>query len=318
MTTSVLDQHIDAVRRFNRFYTQQIGVLTDSYLDSPFSLTEARVIYELAHHDATTATQLSNDLGLDPGYLSRMLRQFSKQDLVEKQQSPNDGRQSLLRLTDQGKAAFAALNARSHNDFVQMLSALAPVARQRLVDAMLTIQQLLNTRGTSQPAFKLRAPRPGDMGWVVARHGALYAEEYGWDMSFEALVAGIVGEFVQQYDPERERCWIAEIDGRPVGSIFLVKKTATIAKLRLLLVEPSARGYGIGRRLIDECIAFAQQAGYTTLTLWTNSILVAARRLYEQTGFVLVDAAQHHSFGHDLIGETWEVSLTTAPLSERH
>lgn len=309
MTTITLAQHVEAVRRFNRFYTKQIGVLTDGYLSTPFSLTEARVIYELAHQETTTATELGNELGLDAGYLSRILRNFTKQGLIDKQPSPNDGRQSLVRLTEQGQAAFATLNARSHADFEIMLGKLSTEEQRRLVEAMRTIEQLLSDQLVHQVPYILRPHQPGDMGWVVHRHGVLYAQEYGWDEQFEALVATIVAEFIQRYDPKRERCWLAEMNGEVVGSVFLVKKSDSVAKLRLLLVEPNARGFGIGTRLIDECIRFARLAGYATITLWTNSVLIAARRLYEHAGFSLVQAEPHHSFGHDLIGETWELDV---------
>lgn len=309
MTTPTLAQHIETVRRFNRFYTRHIGVLTDGYLDTPFSLTEARVIYELAHLETTTATELSNELGLDAGYLSRILRNFKKQGLVAKQTSPTDGRQSILRLTDQGQAAFATLNARSHADFEIMLGALLPEEQHRLVKAMQIIEHLLGEQPTHPMPYILRPQQPGDMGWVIHRHTVLYAQEYGWDEQFEVLVAGVVAEIIQHFDPKRERVWIAEMNGEIVGSVFLVKKTDTVAKLRLLLIEPKARGFGIGTRLIDECIRFARRAGYTEITLWTNSILTVARRLYEKAGFHLVDAEPHHSFGHDLIGETWELDL---------
>ncbi len=309
MATSTIAQRLEAIRRFNRFYTQQIGVLTEGYLESSFSLTEARVIYELAHHETTTATELGNELGLDAGYLSRILRNFKNHGLIDKQPSPRDGRQSLLRLTEQGQAAFAKLNARSHADIETMLSRLSAEDQHRLVEAMLTIERLLGVQPEQKVPYILRPHQPGDMGWVVHRHGVLYAQEYGWDEQFEALVASIVAEFIQNYDPKRERCWIAEMNGEIVGSVFLVKKSDTVAKLRLLLVEPKARGFGIGRRLVDECIRFARQTGYKTIALWTNSVLLAARHIYEQAGFRLVHEEPHHSFGQDLIGETWELNL---------
>lgn len=309
MTTPTLAQHIEAVRRFNRFYTKQIGVLTDGYLNTPFSLTEARVMYELAQHETSTATQLRNELGLDAGYLSRILRQFTKQGFIDRQPSASDGRQSILHLTEQGQTAFATLNARSRADFERMLGVLAPEEQRRLVKAMQTIEDLLGAQAEHPMPYMLRPQQPGDMGWVVHRHAVLYTQEYGWDAQFEALVAGIVAAFIQHYDPKRERCWMAEMDGEIVGSVFLVQKSDTVAKLRLLLVEPKARGLGIGTRLIDECIRFARFAGYTTITLWTNSVLTAARRLYEQAGFHLVATEPHHSFGHDLVGETWELAV---------
>ncbi|HEY3364858.1 MAG TPA: helix-turn-helix domain-containing GNAT family N-acetyltransferase [Symbiobacteriaceae bacterium] len=301
--------HIESVRRFNRFYTQQIGVLNDGLLKSPFSLTEGRVIYELAHHEKTTATELGNELGLDAGYLSRILRGFIKSGLVDKQPSETDGRQSVLWLTEQGQSEFALLNARSHHEIDAMLNRLSTADQNRLTEAMHTIEGLLGARPEHKVPYLLRSHQPGDMGWVVHRHGVLYAEEYGWDEQFEALVAGIVSEFIQHYDPKRERCWIAEREGENVGSVFLVKKSETTAKLRLLLVDPKARGLGIGKRLVDECIRFARQAGYREMTLWTNSVLVAARHIYTEAGFRLVQSEPHHSFGHDLISETWELTL---------
>src|SRR5512135_429384 len=309
MAQANLTRRVAAVRRFNRFYTRQIGVLTDQYLDSPFSLTPARVLYELAHHEQTTATVLSGELGLDAGYLSRILRDFKKRGLVAKQPSATDGRQSLLRLTEKGRNAFAAINARSAGDIGAMLDRLSGEDQNRLVEAMSTIEGLLGAPPEQKVPYILRPHQPGDMGWVVHRHGVLYAEEYGWDEQFEALTAEIVAKFIQHYDPLRERCWIAEKDGENVGSVFLVKKSRTVAKLRLLLVEPKARGLGIGTRLVEECVRFARQAGYRKIMLWTNSLLVAARHIYRQAGFELVDSNPHHSFGHDLVGETWELGL---------
>jgi DNA-binding MarR family transcriptional regulator/GNAT superfamily N-acetyltransferase len=309
MAKADLSQRIGAVRRFNRFYTKQIGLLNEGLLRSPFSLTEARVIYELAHHEKTTATELANELGLDAGYLSRILRGFKKQGLIEKQSSETDGRQSLLWLAEQGQEAFATLNARSHNEIEAMLNALSPEAQNRLVEAMHTVEGLLGAQPEQKVPYILRPPQPGDMGWVVQRHGVLYAEEYGWDEQFEALVADIVAKFIQNYDPKRERCWIAEREGENTGSVFLVKQSDTVAKLRLLLVEPDARGLGIGSRLVNECIRFARQAGYSQITLWTQSVLLAARHIYEKAGFQLVQQGPHHSFGHDLVEETWELVL---------
>jgi DNA-binding MarR family transcriptional regulator/GNAT superfamily N-acetyltransferase len=309
MAKADLSQRIGAVRRFNRFYTKQIGLLNEGLLRSPFSLTEARVIYELAHHEKTTATELANELGLDAGYLSRILRGFKKQGLIEKQPSETDGRQSLLWLAEQGQEAFATLNARSHNEIEAMLNALSPEAQNRLVEAMHTVEGLLGAQPEQKVPYILRPPQPGDMGWVVQRHGVLYAEEYGWDEQFEALVADIVAKFIQNYDPKRERCWIAEREGENTGSVFLVKQSDTVAKLRLLLVEPDARGLGIGSRLVNECIRFARQAGYSQITLWTQSVLLAARHIYEKAGFQLVQQGPHHSFGHDLVEETWELVL---------
>lgn len=309
MANSTLDQRIDEVRRFNRFYTRQIGVLREGLLDSPFSLTEARVLYELAQRKTSTATELSNELGLDPGYLSRILRSFGKQGLLQKQPSPTDGRQSVLTLTEQGDVAFDLINTRSHHEIGTLLAWLADEEQERLVKAMQTITTLLSDPPERRVPYLLRPHQPGDMGWVVQRHGALYATEYGWNEQFEALVARIVAGFIDHFDPQHERCWIAERDGENAGSVFLVKQSDAIAKLRLLLVEPKARGLGIGSRLVEECIRFARQAGYAKITLWTNSVLVAARHIYERAGFSLVHAEPHHSFGHDLVGETWELTF---------
>ncbi len=309
MTHSGLAQRVTAVRGFNRFYTQQIGLLTEEYLKTPFSLTEARVVYELARHEKTTATLLRKELGLDAGYLSRILRHFKKQGLIDTSPSATDRRQSVLRLTGAGRAAFEALNAHSQRDIEAMLRRLRAEDQNRLVSAMRTIERLLDPGPPPAAPYLLRPHRPGDMGWVVQRHGALYAEEYGWDEHFEALVADITARFIQRFDPRRERCWIAERDGENVGSVFLVKKTGRTAKLRLLLVEPSARGSGIGTRLVAECLRFARQAGYRKITLWTNSVLVSARRIYESQGFRMTGSDPHRSFGHDLVAETWERDL---------
>jgi DNA-binding MarR family transcriptional regulator/GNAT superfamily N-acetyltransferase len=303
------DQCVAAVRRFNRLYTQKIGVLHPGLLGSPFSLTEARVLYELAHHDKPTATYLSEELGLDAGYLSRILGGFAKRGLIHRTPSDADGRQSLLSLTKDGQAAFASLNARSREGIGAMLHHLSEAEQSRLIQAMSSIETLLGARREDKTPYILRQHQPGDLGWVVHRHGALYAQEYGWDEQFEALVAQIAAKFLQHYDPKRERCWIAEKDGQIVGSVFLVKQSTSAAQLRLLLVEPRARGLGIGSRLVDECVRFARQAGYRKVILWTNSVLRSARRLYERAGFRLVRKERHHSFGHHLIGETWELRL---------
>jgi DNA-binding MarR family transcriptional regulator/N-acetylglutamate synthase-like GNAT family acetyltransferase len=309
MVDTEMDQRIAAVRHFNRFYTQQIGVLQEGYLESPFSLAEVRVLYELAEREQPTASELARDLGLDGGYLSRILRGFAKRGLIDRKPSEVDGRRSLLSLTEQGKAVFAPLHARSHDQIGAMLGRLPVEEQNRLVEAMGTIEGLLGARPEPRVPYLLRPHRPGDMGWVVHRHGVLYAQEYGWDEQFEALVAGIVAKFLEHFDPKLERCWIAERDGEIVGSVFLVKQSETVAKLRLLLVEPKARGLGIGTRLVDECILFARSVGYRKIVLWTNSVLVAARKIYARAGFRLVEEEPHHSFGHDLVGETWELEL---------
>lgn len=300
---------IEAMRRFNRFYTKQIGLLHEGLLHSPFSLSEARVIYELAHHDEVTATELCQSLGLDPGYLSRMVRKFKKQGLVDSRRSASDGRQTLLTLNAAGKREFAVINSRSRQEIGEMFAALTSTDQSRLIAAMATIEEILRAKPEQRVPYLLRPHQPGDMGWVVHRHAVLYANEYGWNEEFEGLVAEIVAHFIQNFDPTAESCWMAEMDGQIVGSVFVVKQSAEVAKLRLLLVEPHARGLGIGARLVDECIRFARQKGYKRLVLWTNSNLVGARRIYERAGFVLTEAEPHHSYGHDLVGEIWELTL---------
>jgi DNA-binding MarR family transcriptional regulator/GNAT superfamily N-acetyltransferase len=303
------EQRIAAVRRFTRFYTRHIGVLREGLHASPFSLTEARVLYELANRAAPTAADIARDLGLDAGYLSRILRGFAQRGLLARARSQDDGRQSQLSLTPAGREAFAPLDRGSQDEVAAMLAPLSEGAQARLIEAMRTVEQLLGERPRDAPPYLLRPHQEGDMGWVVSRHGALYAQEYRWNMEFEALVAEIVAAFIRNCDARRERCWIAEIDGAAVGSVFLVKQSEEIAKLRLLLVEPQARGLGIGARLVAECIRFARLCGYRTLTLWTNDVLVAARRIYQAAGFRLVAEEKHHSFGHDLVGQNWEMDL---------
>jgi DNA-binding MarR family transcriptional regulator/GNAT superfamily N-acetyltransferase len=309
MTDEGFDQRVRDVRHFNRFWTRQIGVFGEGYLESPFSLTEVRVLYELAHREVTTASELGKELGLDAGYLSRILRGFEKHGLIHKRPSEADGRRRLLRLTERGREAFGPLDTRSRSEIGAMLGGMSVAGQERLVGAMRTIEGLLSARPEPVVTYLLRPHRSGDMGWVVHRHGVLYAREYGWDERFEALVAEIVAKFIQQYDPRRERCWIAERDGEIVGCVFLVRESEEIAKLRLLLVEPEARGLGIGSRLVEECIRFARQTGYLNITLWTNDVLTSARRIYEAMGFRLVHQEPHHSFGHDLVGQTWELML---------
>lgn len=301
-------QRVEDVRRFNRFYTRQIGVLQEGLLHSEYSLAEVRVLYELAHRDQPTASELAKDLNLDAGYLSRILRGFKKKNLIQRRPSATDGRQSLLSLTEEGRAAFSVLSDRSHAEIAAMLGRLSARQQHRLLGAMHTIQDLLD-KPQPRVSYLLRPHQPGDMGWVVHRQGLLYNQEYGWDQSFEALVAEIVAKFIQNFDPQSERCWIAERDGEVVGSVFLVRHTQQVAKLRLLYVEPSARGLGIGRRLVQECSRFARQVGYHKITLWTNSVLEAARNIYIQEGYRLVKEEPHHSFGQDLVGETWELDL---------
>ena len=298
--------HIDAVRRFNRFYTRRIGVLRAGLLGSPYRLTEARLLYELAQGGQATASALGRDLGLDLGYLSRLLQGLKRRGLVRARRAPHDGRQSLLALTAKGRQAFAVLDSRSRDATGAMLAPLPEHDRERLVGAMRTVEGLLSNK---RREITLRSHRPGDLGWVVQRHGALYAEEYGWDERFEALVAGIVARFVKHFDAARERCWIAESDGERVGAVLVVKQSRSTAKLRLLIVEPAARGRGLGRRLVEECIAFARARDYRRLELWTQSNLAAARAIYKRCGFRLVRKERHSSFGADLVGEFWQLAL---------
>lgn len=311
MPREELARHVEAVRRFSRFYTRKIGILQQRAYASPFSLTQVRVLYELAHHDQSTAAGLCAELGLDPGYLSRILSDFEKRGFLKRSRSETDGRRTLLSLSARGRKAFAPLDERSAEEVGAMLHPLSAPERKVLVEAAQKIERLLGDGGTQEETpYLLRTHQPGDMGWVVHRHGVLYSQEYGYDEHFEALVAEIVAKFIRHFDPRRERCWIAEKDGANVGSIFLVKKSKTVAKLRLLLVEPSARGLGIGGRLVGECVRFARQAGYRKITLWTQSDLYAARHLYRQAGFRLVHKQPHHSFGQDLVAETWDLDLS--------
>ena len=317
--TGDAERRISDIRRFNRFYTQKIGVLQEGLLDSAYSLAEVRVLYELAHWPGDTgrgttgeppsARRLAVRLGLDEGYLSRLLRGFEEQRLIVRKPSPDDGRENVLSLTPRGRKAFAPLDARSRTQVAAILAPLSSRERSRLATAMATIEQVLGPRPPEAAAYTLRPLRPGDIGWVTHRHGVLYAEEYGYDERFEALVAEIAAHFVQAFDVERERCWIAERDGEILGCVFLVSKTRTVAKLRLLLVEPDARGLGLGARLVDECIAFARRAGYRKMILWTQSELLAARRIYQTRGFRRVAEEAHKSFGRDLVAETWELGL---------
>jgi DNA-binding MarR family transcriptional regulator/N-acetylglutamate synthase-like GNAT family acetyltransferase len=284
-------------------------VLGEGLLKSPFSLTEVRVLYELAHRARPTAAELCKELGLDPGYLSRILRKFDKSGLIQKAASEVDARQVFLGLTRKGRGQFEILNKRSHDEVAKVLRGLSAGAQRRLLEAMDTLEDVLGVQNNRKTPYLLRPFQPGDMGWVVYRHGVLYSQEFGYDEHFEALVASIVSEFVRHYDGKRERCWIAERDGEIVGSVFLVKKSQTVAQLRLLLVEPTARGMGIGKRLVAECVRFARQARYKKITLWTQSELKAARRVYEHAEFRLVDEKSHHSWGRDLVAQTWDLSL---------
>jgi DNA-binding MarR family transcriptional regulator/GNAT superfamily N-acetyltransferase len=305
----VAESHIQSVRSFNRFYTRQIGLLSEGVYHSSFSLTDVRVLYELAHRSQPAAAELGKELGLDAGYLSRILSRFQKLGLISRTASKNDGRRSLLSLTARGRKEFASLDSRSSNEVAAMLRQLAEADQKRLTHAMHQIQYLLGSPAVAQGSYLLRSHRPGDMGWVVHRHGVLYSQEYGWDERFEALVAEIAAKFVQNFDPKRERCWIAERNGEIVGSVFLVKESEAIARLRLLLVEPKARGLGLGKRLVEECVDFARRAGFKKITLWTQSVLSAARHVYQQAGFVLVHEEPHSEFGYPLVSETWELNL---------
>jgi DNA-binding MarR family transcriptional regulator/N-acetylglutamate synthase-like GNAT family acetyltransferase len=309
MARNDLAPRVESVRRFNRFYTKQIGLLSEHILKSQFSLAEARVIYELAQREKATATEIGAELGLDAGYLSRLLAAFKKRGLISKKPSETDGRQSVIWLTDKGRKAFTELNAHSHGEVESLLGRLPQADQNRLIDAMRVIEEVLGARPEQKVPYVIRPHRPGDMGWVTHRHGVIYNEEYGWDEEFEALVAEIAAKFIRNYDPKRERCWIAERGGEVAGCVFLVKKSSTVAQLRLLLVEPSARGMGIGKRLVNECVRFARQTGYKKIALWTNSALHAARHIYEEAGFRLVKEEPHHSFGHDLVGQNWELKL---------
>lgn len=309
MQADAYEDRISAVRRFNRTFTRRIGVLREGLLHSPYSLTEARILFEVAQRDDLTAAELGRALGLDAGYLSRTLAALEQRGLLEKVRSESDGRQRLLRLSPDGRDAFALLDRRSRDEVGEMLDDLSDGDQQRLLGAMHAIEGVLDKDFKYAEPFFLRQHEPGDMGWVVYRHGVLYAQEYGWDQRFEALVAQIVSDFITSYNPARERCWVAEMNGAIVGSVFVVQADDTTAKLRLLLVEPTARGLGLGSRLVEECVRFARRVGYQKLMLWTNSVLVEARHIYEKAGFTLVAAEEHHSFGHDLVGETWELVL---------
>jgi DNA-binding MarR family transcriptional regulator/GNAT superfamily N-acetyltransferase len=303
------DGEIAAVRAFNRFYTRKLGVLDQHLGKGPFSLSEARVLYELAHRDDLAAKEIGIELGLDPGYLSRIVQSFDEKGLITRKPLASDRRQVCLNLTAKGRQTFAKLNLNSQNEVAAMLAALSPGDARRLTGAMATIEDLLAPGEGKRAPFLLRSHRVGDMGWVISRQAIAYAEEYGWDIGYEALVAEICAEFIRNYDPAREHCWIAEAGGEPLGSVFLVKASDEVAKLRLLLVEKKARGLGVGRALVEQCVRSAREKGYKKMTLWTQSILVAARGIYQQAGFRRVAEEKHHSFGVDLVGETWEMEL---------
>jgi DNA-binding MarR family transcriptional regulator/GNAT superfamily N-acetyltransferase len=308
--TPKLAEAIEEVRHFNRFYTREVGALNEGLLQSQFTLSEARIVYEVANREDLTATELGRELDLDGGYLSRTISDLRDRKLIAKRRSPSDARMSILSLTTSGRKEFEKLDALARDEIGEMLLGLSPVDQKRLLTSMKTIEGLLArpVRTASAP-FILRPPEAGDLGWVVEANGRLYSLEYGWDETYEALVAQIVADFVNKYDRRKERCWIAERDGENVGSVFLVKGSKGVAKLRLLIVDPKARGLGIGKRLVDECTRFARKAGYKKITLWTNSVLLAARGIYRKAGYSLVDSQPHHSFGCDLIGETWELEL---------
>ena len=305
----VPQERVAAVRRFNRFYTQRIGVLQGAWLDSPFSLTEARVLYELKQRASTTATEIARELGLDAGYLSRILRRFQKLRLIKKETSPADARQSFLTLTEHGRKAFAPLETRSNRDVAAMLARLPAAQQDDLVDALQMAEGLMSETGRGRADVAVRAPRAGDFGWIVQRHAVLYQREYGWCEEFEGVCAQIVADFIKNSDQRCERGWIAELNGQNVGSVLLAKNSDEVARLRLLLVEPAARGLGIGKRLTDECIHFARECGYRRMTLWTHSVLSAARHVYAQAGFQLTSSEARRSFGQDVVSEHWDISL---------
>ena len=309
----IAQDRVSAVRRFNRFYTRQIGVLRKGYLDSPFSLAEARVLYEIGHGDGLTASDVGRALGLDAGYLSRVLRNFERRGLISRKTSKNDARQSHLALTPRGRQTFAPLEQRSQDDVAGMLGKLDPNEQARLVAAMGEIETLLGAEAggaKSPPHYILREPRHGDFGWIVKRHAELYAQEYGWTDPFEGLCAQIAADFINNYDPKLERCWIAEMNGENVGTVMLVKdEEPGVARIRLLIVDPKARGLGLGTRLTDECVNFARKAGYKKITLWTHSILNAARHTYEKAGFKLMRSEKHKSWGKPVVSEHWDLGL---------
>ena len=309
--TPILANDVAIFRRFNRMYTRFIGTLNEGLLNSPYSLAEARVLYELSTRDAPKAREIAEELGMDAGYLSRLLGKFERDGLLKRKVSELDGRYADLMLTARGRTAFKKLDARSEEQAQSVLGGLPPSARMQLIDCMPRMEGILTKTDRRRLPYILRPHRVGDMGWIVHREGLGYAEQYGWDETFEALVARIVDQFLTNFDPSRERCWIAEIDGESVGHIFLVKhpEEPETAKLRLLFVEPSARGMGLGDALVRECVRFARSAGYKKVVLWTQSILMAAHRIYERAGFQLVEEKAHRSFGKDLVGETWELWL---------
>jgi len=304
-------ERIAAVRRFNRFYTRQIGVLRKTFLDTPYSLGEMRVLYELAHNDGATASDIGRALDLDAGYLSRVLRNFERRGLIARKASPKDARQSHLMLTARGRSAYAPAEQRSQRDVGAMLGKLKVTEQARLVNAMTEIERLLDGNAAAEkPAYILRQPKVGDFGWIVARHAQLYAQEYGWADPFEGLCAQIVADFVNTFDAKKERAWIAEMHGENVGSIMLAKDSDDVARIRLLLVDPQARGLGLGRKLTDECIKFARAAGYKKITLWTHRNLTAARHIYKTMGFRLTRSEKHKSWGKPVVSEHWDLEFS--------
>ena len=309
MPDPAFEQRVGAVRRFSRFYTREIGLLQASWLDSSYSLTQARVLYELSRRTACTASDLAAELGLDHGYLSRILRGFADHGLITRRRSQDDGRQAVISLTGRGRKAFAPLDARSQREAGALIAKLSGEDQARVVEAMATIEALISRKENEAQPYRLRPHRAGDMGWVVERHGVLYGAEYGWDSRIEGLTAEIVAAFLKNFDSARERCWIAEIGGEPVGSVFLVKESDEVARLRLLIVDPKARGLGIGRRLVDQCITFAREAGYSKITLWTHGVLKGARAIYQQAGFELVEEWVHDEFGKPEASESWDLKL---------
>ncbi len=306
---SDLDHRTEQVRQFNRLYTREIGVLSEGLLQTSFSLTEARILYELVHTPNPSSNQLSKELALDPGYVSRIVASLRQRGLVSRALSSHDRRRYVLSLTPAGRAAFDTLDQRSHEETRARLARLSEPQQHELVTCLARVEALMGLRLPASSSFVLRPHRPGEMGWVVSRHGALYAEGFGWDATFEALVAEIVAQFIRNFNPAREACWIAAHNGDPVGCVFLVRKTDQTAQLRLLLVEPSARGQGLGQALVGECLRFARAARYRDIVLWTNSLLHSARHIYQRAGFQLIEEKPHHSFGHDLTGQTWSLVL---------
>jgi DNA-binding MarR family transcriptional regulator/GNAT superfamily N-acetyltransferase len=310
-TSSRSGTRIAAFRRFNRFYTQKIGVLDRSYLQSEFSVAEARVLYELAQRGETTASEISANLGLDMGYLSRILAKLEGQQLIRRTPGEQDARQRFIQLTPKGRKAMSTLDSRSEEQAGSLLAKLTDPQQASVLQAMSQIQAALgDSQATGEP-YIIRTHRTGDLSWIAYRHAVLYSQEYGWNQAFEALVLEITAHFLEHYDPETECCWVAERSGEILGFVLLVKRSKQIAKLRLLLVEPTARGLGIGKRLVEECIRFSREKGYEKIVLWTHSNLTAARGIYQKAGFQLVSTGSHEDFGPRVTAETWELALRT-------